>query len=166
MKTWLRAIMAVLSAAMGYFIYIYLLLLADKIPSSGPATLTLGDFPGLLTYIQSLGFMIVGANFAHRFAPDDSKIKAIWRLFKAFLKILFWSIFIYVEFNTMDIAATFGGFEIGVGVDITKLFYVMMGGVIFEIILAILDFFIAFFPPKESGKMKPKKSSVKAKEAA
>ena len=163
--------MAVLSAATGYFIYIYLpgeylLELADKIPSSGPATISLGDFPGLLTYIQSLGFMIVGANFAHRFAPKGSKIKAIWRLFKAFLKILFWSIFIFVEFNTLDIAANFAGFEIAVGVDITYLFYVMMGGVIFEIVLAILDFFIAFFPPKESGKVTSRKSSAVAQEAA
>ena len=100
--------------------------------------------------------MIIGTNFTHGFAPDGSAPKAILRLVKALLKILFWSIFIYVGFNTIDISGEYGNVTLFLEVDITLLFYALMGGIIFELILSVLDFLIAFIPEK------PEKMNVSA----
>ncbi len=160
MKTWLRAILAIISAAWGWFIYInlakYLLDAESLLAGLQIAEVSLGDFPSLVGYLESIGWLIVGANFAHRFAPNGSAPKAIWRLVKALLKILFWSIFIYVGFNTIDIGGEYGNVTLFLEVDITLLFYALMGGIIFELILSVLDFLIAFIPEK------PEKMNVSA----
>lgn len=161
MNKWLRLFIALLSGAWAYFLYIYLidtylLDLTNLIPTTGPLVIDPLNFPGLAVYIQAIGYLIVAANFSHSFAPKGSHFKAIWRLLKAVLKIVFWSIFIFVEFDTLGFGADFAGFGVHVDISITILFYAIMGGVIFEMILAILDFLIAFFPPKVKDSAKSK----------
>ena len=131
-----RIIGAVISAAVAYALYIYLpayLLgfLADPSGtfSFGAVSIEIGDFTDLVNYITFLGWIIVGMNFAHGMAPSETPLKAIWRLVKAFLSVTFWGIFLYLEFNLIDVVALLGlSIDLTVGIDITGLFYVMMGG--------------------------------------
>ncbi|WP_457557507.1 hypothetical protein [Candidatus Harpocratesius sp.] len=154
MKLVFRIILAILSAAAGYFFYIivpeYIFDLIDR----GQEYLTfidisIGNYDQLLFYIKSTGYIILGVAFAYNVAADKTKIKAIWRLCRLFLKIVFWGLFLFLDFNTIDLSASIlSDSSLAVNIDIEKLFYFTMGGVIFDIIITILDFLIAFIPEK------------------
>ncbi|MHA1775409.1 MAG: hypothetical protein ACTSWC_01470 [Promethearchaeota archaeon] len=154
MKLWLRIVFALISAVVGYFFYIYVPGYIFDLLSRGEEYLTfvdinIGNYDQLEFYIKSVGFIIIGVNFAYGVAADKSKIKAIWRLCRLFLKIVFWGLFLFLDFNTIDISSNIiTSSQLLINIDIEKVFYFTMGGAIFDIVLTVLDFFIAFFPEK------------------
>jgi len=155
MKIWLRSILAVLSAAVSWVLYIYLPeYLLNFVSGNGItlpiATIEIGSFDQLVFYVKSIGYMIVGITFAHVMAEKGTKIKPIWHLIRVFFKILFWGLFIFVDFSVIDVIAPLSlGVELGMKINLTVLFWFMMGGIIFDIIATILDFLAAFIPEKE-----------------
>jgi len=150
-----RGIFALISAAFAYTIYVYLPpFVLNYVNTDGIdlsiATIQLGNFAQLVFYVQTVGLMMVGTTFAYKFAHDKSKIKPIWGLVRIFFKVVFWGIFIVVDFNTIDISANLlAASNLGVSVDLTVLFWFTIGGVIFDIILSVFDFLIAFIPEKK-----------------
>ena len=158
----IRFIFAALSAATAWFIYIklssylieadqYTALLAEQ--TGGLVSITdLGNFETMRLYLVAMGWLVVGVNFAHGFAPDGSAPKAIWKLVKTLIKIAFWALFIYTEFNLIGIRGDFSIFVINLNINIKIFFYAMMGGNIFQLILTIFDFLIAFIPEKADKK--------------
>jgi len=155
MKIWLRSILAVLSAAVSWVLYIYLPeYLLNFVSGNGItlpiATIEIGSFDQLVFYVKSIGYMIVGITFAHVMAEKGTKIKPIWHLIRVFFKILFWGLFIFVDFSVIDVIAPLSlGVELGMTINLTVLFWFMMGGIIFDIIATIFDFLAAFIPEKE-----------------
>lgn len=145
----LRVLSAVVSAAVAYVLYVYLpAYLLEFISGDGfdlsVAKISIGSFEELVFLIQFLGYIIVGVTFAHAMAPKETWIKAIWRFIRVFLSIAFWGIFIFADFNTINILADLGnGMGLNMGIDITGLFWVMMGASIFDLIIAILDLLVA-----------------------
>ena len=151
MKLWLRIFLAMLSAAVSYAFYVYLpeelLVFTSTMPLPiADATITIGSFAELVFYIISIGFMIVGVSFAHSLAAKGDAIKPIWHLFRVILKIVFYGLFIFVNFSVIEVASEMYGLYMSI--DITVMVYFMMGGVVLDIILTILDFFITFLPKK------------------
>jgi hypothetical protein len=150
-----RALMAVASAAGAYLVYIYLpAYLLGFFSGDGftlsVATIEIGSFEELVFLIQFLGYIIVGVTFAHAMTPKETAIKAVWRLIRVFLSITFWGIFIFADFNTINVLANFGnGIGLNMGIDMTGLFWVMMGASIFDLIIALLDFAVAFVPKED-----------------
>ena len=150
-----RAIMAVISTAFAYAIYVFLpAYLLGFVSGDGfelsLARIEIGSFEELVFLIQFLGYIIMGVTFAHAMAPKDSAIKAIWRFIRVFLSIAFWGIFIFADFNTINILADFSnGIGLNMGINITGLFWVMMGASIFDLIIAVLDFLVAFTPKED-----------------
>jgi len=157
MKIWLRSILAVLSAAVSWVLYIYLPEYLLNFVSGNGITLPIagsyieiGSFDRLVFYVKSIGYMIVGITFAHSMAEKDTKIKPIWHLIRVFFKILFWGLFIFVEFDDIFVHAPLpSGIDLDMTINLTVLFWFMMGGIIFDIIATILDFLAAFIPEKE-----------------
>jgi len=168
MKIWARSLLAVLTASISWFLYIYLpeyLLnfVSDSI-TLPIATIEIGNFEKLVFYVKSIGYMIVGITFAHAMAEKGTKIKPIWHLIRVFFKILFWGLFLFVEFSVIDVNAPLSpGIEIDMTINLTVLFWFMMGGIIFDIIATIFDFLAAFIPEKGEIK-KIQKNSVKEEE--
>jgi len=114
------------------------------------ATIEIGSFASLVFYLKSIGYMIVGITFAHTMADKNTKIKPIWHLIRVFFKILFWGLFIFVDFSVIDVNAILKpGIELGMKINLTVLFWFMMGSIIFDIIATIFDFLAAFIPEKE-----------------
>ncbi len=155
MKIWLRSLLAFLFASVSWVLYIYLPeYLLNFVSGNGItlpiATIEIGSFDQLVFYVKSIGYMIVGITFAHTMAEKDTKIKPIWHLIRVFFKILFWGLFIFVDFSVIDVIAPLSpGAELGMTINLTILFWFMMGGIIFDIIGTILDFLAAFIPEKE-----------------
>lgn len=151
MKLWLRAILALAAAAASYAFYVYLpeymLLLTDEMDLPiADATITIGSMDTMVHYIKSIGFMIVGVSFAQSLSDKKDPAKPFFHLFRVILKIIFYGLFIFVEFSVIEVAsATYGLY---MSIDITVLIYFMMGGVVLDLILTILDFFITFLPKK------------------
>ncbi|QEE14812.1 hypothetical protein DSAG12_00629 [Promethearchaeum syntrophicum] len=166
MKIWLRSILAVLSSAVSWVLYIYLPEYLLKFVSGNGitlpiATIDIGSFDQLVFYVKSIGYMIVGITFAHSMAEKDTKIKPIWHLIRVFFKILFWGLFIFVDFSTIDVNALLSpGIELGMTINLTVLFWFMMGGIIFDIIATIFDFLAAFIPEKEKKEKIPKNREI------
>ena len=166
MKIWLRSILAVLSASISWVLYIYLPeFLLEFVRDQGIelpiATIDIGDFDQLVFYVKSIGYMIVGITFAHTMAEKDTKIKPIWHLIRVFFKILFWGLFIFVDFSVIDVNALLSpGIELGMTINLTVLFWFMMGGIIFDIIATIFDFLAAFIPEKEKMKNIPENREI------
>jgi hypothetical protein len=150
-----RIIVSLLAAAFSYFLYIFLPTylvenfgdLSIPFPS---IVIEKPDFDQLIFYIGSLGYIIVGLSFAQNMAADKSKIKPIWHLLRVFMKIIFLGALIYVNISIINVSVALAvGQSLALGIDITILFWGMMGGVIFDIITTVLDFLIAFIPEKE-----------------
>ena len=158
MKLWARSIIAVLTASLSYILYIYLPeYLLNFVSGNGItlpiATIEIGSFDQLVFYVKSIGYMIVGITFAHTMAEKSTKIKPIWHLVRVFFKILFWGLFIFVDFSVIDVNALLSpGVELGMTINLTVLIWFMMGGIIFDIIATIFDFLAAFIPEKEKMK--------------
>jgi hypothetical protein len=163
-----RFIFASLAAAGTYFAYIYLpayllgylagtnLLQGQGFSIGGIAQINIGNFDNLVAFITALGFVILGCTFATGMAADKTWLKAVWKLVNIFLKISFWSIFILIDFTTINVSAALGtAINLNLDLDITLLFWVIIGGNIFGFIIAILDFFVAF--EKEPEKKKKEK---------
>lgn len=150
-----RSVLAVLMAGMAYAMYIYFpnemlqYATGDTIDISG-AKIVLGDFDNLLYYLTFIGYLIVGCTFAGGMAASETAPKAIWKIIGTLLAIVFWGIFIYADFNLVDISTVLGsGADLLITLDITVLFWVMMGGNIFELIVGGLDLAISFSDEKE-----------------
>ncbi|MHA1583849.1 MAG: hypothetical protein ACTSVU_08155 [Promethearchaeota archaeon] len=157
-KIWVRSILAVLSAAISWGLYIFLpeyvlnYIGGDNI-NLPIASIQLHNTAQLVFYIKSIGFMIVGISFAHSMAPKGSKIKPIWHLIRVIFKIIFWGLFLYVDFSIIDVNALLSaGVELNLEIDISVLFWFMMGGIIFDLIATLFDFLAAFIPKKEDLK--------------
>ncbi len=154
MNIYFRTVFALISAALAYFLYIMVpgeifALLDTGLAYLENVTVEIGDYAQLQFYIQSVGFMIIGVSFAHKMAADKSKIKAVWRLFRLFLKIIFFGLFLFADFNTIDLSASIlSASELLVNVDLQKVFWFSMGGVILDIVITVFDFLIAFIPEK------------------
>ncbi|MHA1674946.1 MAG: hypothetical protein ACTSYI_15120 [Promethearchaeota archaeon] len=154
MNIYLRTAFALISGAIAYVLYIMLPAEIFALLDTGLAYLTfvtveIGDYDQLQFYIQSVGFMIIGVTFAHKMAADKSKIKAVWRLCRLFLKIVFWGLFLFANFNTIDLSASIlSASSLLVNVDLQKVFWFSMGGVILDIVITVFDFLIAFIPEK------------------
>lgn len=162
MNFFVRLIIGILGAVGGYFLYIYVpeLILGyiDAIndPQGGIQifnfiTIEITDYAQLLFYLQSVGYIIIGVAFAYNLAESKSKIKPIWRLFRLFLKIVYWGLFLFVDFNNIDVSAAIPNMissTLDVSINLEKLFWFMIGSVIFDIVLTVLDFLIAFIPEK------------------
>ena len=108
MKLWARSLLAVLTASLSWLLYIFLPeYLLNFVSGNGItlpiATIEIGSFEQLVFYVKSIGFMIVGITFAHSMAEKDTKIKPIWHLIRVFFKILFWGLFIFVDFSVIDV---------------------------------------------------------------
>ncbi len=152
-----RIIMALLSSAGVYFMYIYvpdyLLTTYGTTPLAyGGVLVEITDWTQLVFYVKSLGFMVLGVNFAHKMAHDKSKIKPFWKLIQVVMKIIYLGAFIFVDFTTIDVSlALFTESSLSLTIDIEILFWGMMGAVIFDIALTVLDFLIAFIPEKEQS---------------
>jgi hypothetical protein len=157
-----RFIWAAISTAFTYFLYIYLpnyLLTFIKGASTGTgfvlsvAKIEIGNFDDLVFYINSLGYIIMGLTFAQGMAHKKTPIKHVWALIKLFLAIFFWALFLFVEFNMIDVTATLGGgISLALGIDLTIMFYVMIGGNIFSFITTILDILIAKYVKDDEEK--------------
>ncbi len=166
MKLWLRSLLAVLTASLSWFLYIYLPeYLLNFVSGNGItlpiATIEIGNFEQLVFYVKSIGYMIVGITFAHAMAEKDTKIKPIWHLIRVFFKILFFGVFLFVDFSVIDVNALLSpGIELGMIINLTVLFWFMMGGIIFDIIATIFDFLAAFIPEKEKMKKIPKNREI------
>lgn len=167
MKIWLRSVLAVLSASVSWFLYIYLpeYLLNFVGGITLPiATIELGSFKRLVFYVKSIGYMIVGITFAHSMAEKGTKIKPIWHLIRVFFKILFWGLFIFIDFSTIDVSAILStGAVLSMRINLTVLFWFMMGSIIFDIIATIFDFLAAFIPEKDKSKEIQKDIDIKEK---
>ncbi|MHA1518846.1 MAG: hypothetical protein ACTSVZ_13695 [Promethearchaeota archaeon] len=154
MNIYLRSVFALISAAIAYGLYILVPSQIFDLLDTGLSYLTfvtveIGDYDQLEFYIKSVGFMIIGVTFAHKIAADKSKIKAVWRLCRLFLKIIFWGLFLFADFNTIDLSASIlSASSLLVNVDLQKVFWFAMGGVILDIVITVLDFLIAFIPEK------------------
>lgn len=166
MKIWLRSILAVLTASLSWFLYIYLPEYLLKYVSGNGITLPIasieiGNFKKLVFYVKSIGYMIVGITFAHTMAEKGTKIKPIWHLIRVFFKILFWGLFIFVEFDDIFVNAPLSpGIELDMIINLEVLFWFMMGGIIFDIIATIFDFLAAFIPEKEKMEKIPKNRDI------
>ncbi len=167
MKIWLRSILAVFTASVSWFLYIYLPeYLLNFVSGNGItlpiATIEIGDFEQLVFYVKSIGFMIVGITFAHTMAEKGTKIKPIWHLIRVFFKILFWGLFIFVDFSVIDVNAPLStGVALSMRINLTILFWFMMGAIILDIIATVFDFLAAFIPEKEKNKKIPKNKKRK-----
>ena len=158
MNVWARSFLAILRAAITYALYVFLptilltyldtdVLFATYLPT---LDITIGNIDGLVFYISSIGFIMTGLSFAYNIAEKDSKIRPIWKIFQIFFKLVFWGIFIYVGFSVIHVETPIlGGIDFIIDIDITVLFWFMMGASIFDIVTTVLDFFIAFIPKKE-----------------
>jgi len=155
MKLWLRAILALVSTAVSYAFYVSLPEYMLNLPNTmslpiADAEITIGNFTELVFYIKSIGFMIVGVSFAHSLSEKGDTAKPIFHLFRVLLKIIFYGLFIFVEFSVIEVASV--SYGLYMSIDITVLIYFMMGGVVLDLILTILDFFITFLPKKSEDK--------------
>ncbi len=153
----LRTIFATISTAIIYFIYVYLpgLLLGvdESILEGGQAGIRLPDVNQLAFYLRSIGIIIVGVTFAHGFAPGESKIKPIWNVIRVILKVFFFGAIIYIGFSIIEIYIDIElAFYLGLNVDLTVFWYSLMGAILFDIVISVLDFFIAF---QEADNEKP-----------
>ena len=157
MNIYFRTLFALISGAIAYVLYIMVpseifALLDTGLAYLDYVTVEIGDYEQLQFYIQSVGFMIIGVSFAHKMAADKSKIKAVWRLCRLFLKIIFFGLFLFADFNTIDLSASIlSASELLVNVDLQKVFWFAMGGVILDLVITVLDFIIAFIPEKKKG---------------
>lgn len=166
MKIWLRSVLAVLTASFSWFLYIYLPeFLLNYISGSITlpiATIEIGDIDKLVFYVKSIGYMIVGITFAHAMAEKGTKIKPIWHLIRVFFKILFLGLFIFVDFSTIDVNADLPtGAVLNMTINLTVLFWFMMGSIILDIIATVFDFLAVFIPEKEKMKKIVKKIDKK-----
>lgn len=162
-----RIIGAIVTAAVSYAIYVYLppflldFVSGDGITFGDLASITIGSFEDLVNYITALGYIIVGTAFAAGVSPKKTWIKAVWSILQFVLSLCFWGIFLFMDFNTINVSAVFmtGGL-ISLDLDITIMFWVMMGGNIFALVIAILDLGISFLPKEEGTSSKPKKEKA------
>ncbi len=169
MKIWLRSILAVLTASISWALYIYLPeFLLNYVSGTGItlpiAKIEIGSFEKLVFYVKSIGYMIVGITFAHTMAEKNTKIKPVWHLIRVFFKILFWGLFIFVDFSDIDVNALLSpGIDLNMTINLVVLFWFMMGGIIFDIIATIFDFLAAFIPEKEKTEKIPKTREIENK---
>ncbi len=149
-----RAVFACLAAGWSYFIYIYVVeyifnFIGDPNMQLGPADLNVGDIATLRYYIEFFGWSIVGLSFATQMAHKKTAPRQVWNLLRLFAGIVFWSMFIAAGLNEINISVGLSQVDLNIDLNLTLLFYAMMGGKIFAVALAVIDFFIAFVKEDE-----------------
>lgn len=147
--------MALLSSTGVYFLYIYLpdYLLTNYGSTDlswGGLLVEITDWEQLVFYVKSLGYMLLGVTFAHKMAHEKSTMKPFWQLIKVIFKIIYLGAFIFVDFTSIDVTlAILTESSLALNINLEVLFWGMMGAVIFDIAITVLDFLITFIPEKE-----------------